>query len=765
MSSNRGNLPLELTRFVGRRAQVGTVENLLANSRLVTLTGIGGVGKSRLALRVADRVRRDFGDGVWLVELGDTRDPALLGDVIATTLGLRSRGAGSIVDVLTRYLSARDLLIILDNCEHVIDAVTTLTETLLKVCPRVRILATSREALNVGGESAFPVPPLAIPDTSIEPAARGARTDAVALFADRAAAVVPDFDITDDNRAAVAGICARLDGLPLAIELAAARLRTMSPGQILSRLDDRYGLLTRGRRGAPKRQRTLAWCIGWSHDLCTPDEQRLWHRLSVFAGGFDLDAAERVCGADAAPGELHDSLSALVAKSILIREDVDGTVRFRMLETVREFGRHRAEADGDHIDSARRHQDWCLELTLRATAEWIGPRQLEWVAGLERELPNLRAALEFAIGESHPDALRMTTALYHFWVLRGRPGEGRHWSARALAHVTTASAVEQARALQAAGAMAALQGDIADAAATLTRLRQLAERTTDPVVGALLAHTQGSVGLMTGDADPDHAQELMTGAIAVHQASGARGLHLDALISLGLSCVLLGDTSRAVGYFEQVLAITESAGETMLRSWALWAAGYVAWCEGEPDRAEGLLADGIRSARRMADPLIAATCAETLAWVVAGRHRHHRAAVLMGAAESLASVVGSATFVFAALLAHHDDCARDGRKALGPRTFEKNLREGAAMTFDAVVAFALDEPGDAAAAPGPGAALTKREREVSELVARGLTNKQIAARLVISHRTAEGHVEHIRTKLGFTSRAQIAAWAAARADP
>ncbi|MET8425062.1 protein kinase [Nocardia sp. NPDC004860] len=756
-----GNLPLELTSFVDRRIQVTEVKNLLAGSRLVTLTGIGGVGKSRLALRVAHKVTGEFTDGVWLVELGDMRDPALLIDIVATALGLRSRGGGPMLGVLVGYLSTRNVLVVLDNCEQVIDAVTALTESLLRACPDVRILATSREALNVSGESVLTVPPLTIPDPAVKSASRVAREDAVALFAERAAAVVPGFEVDDDNRASVTRICARLDGLPLAIELAAARLRTMSLDQILTRLDDRYGLLTRGRRGAPMRQQTLAWCIGWSYDLCTPDEQRLWTRLSVFAGGFELDAAEQICGDDLTQSELLDSLSALVDKSILIREEVDRTVRFRMLETVQEYGRHQAEDAGEYMDSVRRHQDWCFGLALRAEAEWIGPHQMQWVARLERELPNLRKALEFALSEANEAALRMTMALYPFWIMRGRLSEGRRWAARALTHTTGARTIDRAKALHAAEAMATLQGDFADATDKLAQLRHVAEQTTEPVVGALLAHSAGNTVLMRGDADVDHAHKLVAEAVEIYEAFGELSLQLDALISLGWSCALLGDMSRAIQCFERVLAITESAHETMLRSWALWAAGYTAWRGGEPDRAARLLEEGIRLARLAADPLVAAACMEALAWVTAGQHPDRRAAVLMGAADSLVSVAGSSAFVFPVLRVHRDDCVRTTREALGARAFEAARQEGAAMTFDSAVAFALGEQSSAAApAQGPGATLTKRERQVAELVARGLSNRAIAAQLVISQRTAEGHVEHILTKLGFTSRLQIATWAA-----
>ncbi|MEV6218283.1 protein kinase [Nocardia sp. NPDC051833] len=694
-----GNLPIELTSFVGRRTELAEVTQLLARSSLVTLTGIGGVGKSRLALHVAHEVMGDFADGVWLVELGEVRDPALLVDVVAGALGLRGRGAGPTVDVLAGYLSARRLLLVLDNCEQVIDAVTSLTETLLGACPHLRILATSREALDIGGEAVLAVPPLTIPDPALAPTPSTAGDSALALFAERAAAAVPGFGIAESNRACVTRICARLDGLPLAIELAAARLRTLSPEQILSRLDDRYGLLTRGRRGAPLRQQTLRWCIGWSYDLCTPDEQRWWRRLSVFAGGFELDAAARLCGDDPAAADMLDAVSGLVDKSIVIREDLGDTVRFRMLETVGEYGRQRAQDSGEYAEWSRRHREWALDLVLRAETEWIGPHQLTWVARLERELPNVRAALESAVSAANETAVRMTNALYPFWMMRGRLSEGRRWSARALAGLSTgAPLTEQAKALHAAVAMAVLQRDFTEATDRLAQLRQLAEQSTDPLVGALHMHAEGSAVLMTADADPARADGLLTGALEIYTALDELSMRLDVLISLGWSCVLLGGAARATDCFDQVLTTTEAAGETMLRSWALAAAGYVAWRAAATYRAVDLLEKGIRAARQVPDPLVAAACVEELAWITAERDRHRRATVLMGAADSLAGVTGSSPFVFPALLRHRTECELACRDALSSRVFETSLRRGAAMTFDAAVEYAL---GERATAPTP----------------------------------------------------------------
>ncbi|MFI7669996.1 protein kinase [Nocardia sp. NPDC049526] len=755
------NLPLELTSFVDRRTQVAEVKNLLAGSRLVTLTGIGGVGKSRLALRVAHKLKQDFTDGVWLVELSDLRDPTLVVDVVAATLGLRNQSARPMLEALVEFLSTHNLLLMLDNCEHMIETVADLAESLLRACPEVRILATSRESLGVGGESVFAVPPLGIPAPDSDLSVRNlARYDAVALFTERAAAAVPGFAPTEDNKLAMAGICARLDGLPLAIELAAARLRTMSPAQILTRLDDRYALLTRGSRGAPMRQQTLRWCIGWSYDLCTPVEQRLWDQLSVFAGGFELDAAEQVCGTDLTEAELLDALGALVDKSILIREETDGPVRFRMLETVQEYGRDSATVGGRYPEYVRRHRDWCVRLAFDAHAEWIGPHQLQWVARLERELPNLRKALESSLSESGEAALRIATDLYMFWTLRGRLSEGRRWCERA-ARSTDAQPLDRAKARYSACTIAAMQGDPPGAAENVAQLETLAEQTADPLVAALLAHAKGNYCLAGGDDDLARAATLLAGALDTYEASGDLRSQVDARISLGWAYALQGDTPRALACHERNVAITESAGETMLRAWGLWGMGFAEWRSGAPDRAAHLLQEGIRAARLVSDPLVPTACVEILAWIAAGQHHARRAATLLGAADALNRIVGGVTFMFPILIGNHEEFTRDSRKILGARAFEQAHQQGAAMSVDAAMSFALGEQTeDTAPTAGAAGHLTKRERQVADLVARGLPNKAIATRLVISQRTAEGHVEHILSKLGFTSRAQIAAWAA-----
>ncbi|WP_067676721.1 protein kinase domain-containing protein [Nocardia miyunensis] len=761
-------LPLELTSFVDRRTEVAELKNLLSSSRLVTLTGIGGVGKTRLALRVASTVRREFTDGVRLVELADVSDPSLLVNTVAATVGLRDDPARALPEVVIEYLSTRETLLVLDNCEQLVAAVARLVETWLRACPDLRILVTSREPLDIAGEAVLRVPPLTVPDPDQEPSLRGLpRYDAVTLFADRATAVVPDFELTEDNRATVARICSRLDGLPLAIELAAARMQTMSPEQILQRLDDRYALLTRASRTAPTRQQTLRWCVDWSYQLCTLAEQRLWAQLSVFAGGFELDAAEQVCGEGLPPESPLDELSSLVDKSILIRAESNGVVRFRMLETIRDYGRQKLRESGEDQLIRRRHLDWCRRLALDAEAGWISDRQPYWVVRLERELPNLRDAFEYCLSEDTEQAaeagLQTAAALLLFWSYLGLYGEGRRWIERVVNHPAQQPIPDGVKALHAGCVMAAMQGDVQAAAAFAERARVLVQEAPTPMTQALIAYADGAVAFYRGQlaAASSHFERAVEAL-----GSNRRGyLYLCALTGIGWVCERSGDTQRAIEYQREVLSITQAAGESLLRSTASWGIGVAVWQQGERSRAVELLENALRVNRRMRSPYVAALSLEALAWMVGPDGDAERAAVLMGAAHELDRSGGNVASIVPAMPQHHDECVRLTRSALGARGFDAAFRHGRAMGMDEAVAYALGEqPTDTAPTSGPHVALTKRERQVADLIAQGLTDKQIATKLVISPRTAQGHVEHILTKLGFTSRAQIAAWIAVDAQ-
>ncbi|WP_345342849.1 protein kinase domain-containing protein [Rhodococcus olei] len=760
-ANGRGNLPAELSTFIGRRTELAEAKRLLAVSRLVTLTGIGGVGKTRLALHLATGARRVFADGVWLVELGELHDGALLEGVVAAALGVRSQSTRPLQQVLVDFLAPRELLLVLDNCEQVVDATAQLAESLLSACPKLRILATSREALSVGGEAVLRVPPLTLPDPDREPSLRGLpRYDAVTLFAERAEAALPGFELTAGNAATVARICARVEGLPLAIELAAARLRVLSPEQILARLTDRFTLLARGGRGAPTRQQALRLCVDWSHELCTPAEQWLWAQLSVFAGGVELDAAERVCRWDEEEaGELLDVLAALVDKSILIREESGTVVRFRMLEILRDYGREKLQASGEYLDLRRRHADWYRQLAQRAEADWIGGRQLDWIDRLDREQPNLREALEFALADdtATDSVLAFASALQPFWLSLGRFGEGRHWLDRALAVTPAAASAVRARALARNYTLTELQEDFAAAAALVGEARALADQSTDPLALAFLELTVEGYELLSGDLAS--ACVRLERALDVFVARGDLLAQVSVLLTLGWARELQRDTARALESHEKVLAITESHGESVFRSHALWATAVAVWSQGDRDRPPQLLQQALGLVRRWRDPFLTAACLEGLAWTVSAEGRARRAAVLMGAAQAQGRLAGASIVVFPGLLVHHDECERNTRRALGPRAFEAAHRDGGSFDLDAAIAYALgEEPATAPPSTGPSTELTKRERQVADLVAEGLTNKAIATRLVIAPRTADGHVEHVLAKLGFTSRAQIAAW-------
>ncbi|GAA4479334.1 hypothetical protein GCM10023094_24310 [Rhodococcus olei] len=755
-SGRTGGLPLELTSFVDRRTELAEAKNLLTASRLVTLTGIGGVGKTRLAVRVATKARRDFPDGVTLVELGELRDESLLVGVVAGALGLRDRSARPTLEVLVDFLAPRTLLLVLDNCEQVVGAVAKLTETLLRFCPRLRILATSREPVGIGGENVLPIPPLPVPDSDHLPR-RLPGNDAVALFADRGAAAVPGFELTEHNTVTIARICQRLDGLPLPIELAAARLRAMSPEQILERLTDRYALLTRGSRDAPSRQQTLRMCIDWSHDLCAPAEQRAWAQLSVFAGSFDLEAVQQVCRNDPTDEDLLDTVTYLVDKSILTRYESGSMVRFRMLDTVRDYGLEKAQEAGEYPELRRRHRDWCARLALEAEADWISSRQLAWITRLSREQPNLREALEFCVSDSPVSGLRIATALFPFWLSRGLFDEGRRWLDLLLPRQSGPLTVDRAKALFVASLMAGVQGNLEVSAALVEQGRALAAQTIDPEMHAHIEHADGYLALF-GERLPA-ARSHLENAARMFTERNDLFYQVLALDGLGMSHELLGNTEQAVECYERVLAITETRGESVHRAYSLWALAVVVWRHGDRVRADRLLRQSLQVSQRVNDRLSVSLCLQVLAWIAADEHDARSAAVLLGAAEQLSRSVGSATVVLPGLLVYQAECERQIRRALSEQAYAAARKEGGALDFDAAIAYALGEQ-----APSPSKTLgssakpTKREREVAELIAEGLTNKEIAARLTISPRTAQGHVEHLLTKLGFTSRAQIAAW-------
>jgi predicted ATPase len=667
------NLPLELTSFVGRRTELSAIQQMLSSSRLVTLTGIGGVGKTRLATRAGAEARPDFPEGVWLVELGELRDESSVIDVVAAALGLRDDSARSLHERIIEFFDERRVLLVLDNCEHVVDAAAKLAESLLRGCADLRIFATSREALGIGGEAVLSLSPLAVP------------SDAVALFAERAAAVVPGFELTDENTATVNRICSRLEGLPLAIELAAAQLKAMSLDQILERLADRYKLLTHGSRLAPARQQTLAWSVGWSYDLCTPAQKQLWARLSVFAGSFELEAAEGICNGDLAPENVDDLLFSLVDKSVLIRTQLNGTVRFRLLETLRDFGRERLRESAEYEMLRRRHLHWYRRLAENALAEWCSPRQVYWIERVDREMANVREALEFGLADSAEAALGLAASLSPLWIARGMLSEGRRWLHRALATTRPEPTMDRMWAFYGCVLMAGAQNDVPIDTTLVADARTLAEQVKDPVGQGLFDIIDGFAALVGGDLD--HAYDRFENAVG---ASDEPIVRIQAMLLLGWALEFAGDIGRALLWQEKALAIAESAGESMYRSSVLWALGVGWWRHGDSERAEQLLVDCLRLAQQANHPFLnTAQCFEVLAWVARANDDCRRAAILMAAADKLGRRVGSATTLLPHLNVFHEECACGIRETLDTEEFDVLNHEGAAMSFDEAIDYAL----------------------------------------------------------------------------
>jgi DNA-binding CsgD family transcriptional regulator len=585
----------------------------------------------------------------------------------------------------------------------------------------------------------------------------------VELFHDRAAAVLPEWTVSESNRVEVAEICRRLDGLPLAIELAAARLRALSEKEVLDRLSDHLDLLSAPRRSqAPSRQRTLRSCIEWSHGLCSAEEQLLWARLSVFAGGFELDIAEEVCAGDGvSAARVFDTLTSLIDKSIVIGERHGDEVRFRMLETIREFGREKLEEAGELTRLRRNHRDAYLRLVQRADADWVSPRQVEWFARLDREHANVQAAVDFSLTE--PDeleaAMRILTAVYHFyWWGRGWAREGRLWLARALDQPGPPSVV-RARALLTDASLALADGEFGVGQERLEEARSMEVAMDDAPTAAFCHWVEGSVSLYSGDLPA--ATSAFESALDLLAPDRDLTMRLDTLLSYSSALALLGDVERATWCHQEFLRITEPAEECFHRAYALWTLGLSVLHQGDLERATALIQQSIALRRGIRDLTGLGWSQESLAWAEGAAAHHERAATLLGAADLLWEVMGRPLETYQHMYPLHEACEREARARLGDARFAASFQKGRELGVDGGIAYALEEE-QTAPAPTPesdtGAVLTQREREIADLVAEGLSNRQIAARLMISVRTAETHTQHILTKLGFRSRAQIASW-------
>ena len=782
--SSLHNLPLPLTSFIGREREIAETTRLLTQSRLLTLVGVGGCGKSRLALEVARRAGRQFRHGAWLVELAALANADLVPQAVATDLGVQEQQGRSHADTLLAYLRPKSVLLLLDNCEHLISGCAQLVTALLRACPDLRILATSRQVLGVTGEAIYRVPSLSLPGrgqtSSIE---RLPESEAVCLFVERAAWRQPGFTLTSTTAPPVVAICTRLDGIPLAIELAAARLGSVSLDVIAARLDDRFRLLVGGDRTGLPRHQTLRGAMAWSYDLLSKPEQTVLRRLAVFAGGFTVDAAEAVCAGDGIdPGDVLELLTRLVEKSLVLFDEREGRAGYGLLETVRQYAQEKLAEAGETTALRRRHRDFFLALAERGELALRGAAQDAWLIRFETEQDNFRAALEWRRSdEAGAEAgLRLDAGLHVFWHIRGYWSEGREWLEKALARSEEAPVARLPKAIHAIAVLMRRLGEYEQATPLCEKglgiCRDLEEKRYH---GRLLHHFRLHA---CNQGDYGRARVLCEEALALFRETGDDwfiGIGLDQLAE---TARLQGYYAEADAYFAQALAISRKRGDKYLTAYVLHFRGDTALRQGDLERAAAFFAEGLTLASAVGGRMEIIECLDGLGLVACERGDHRRAARLFGAAETFGAI--SSFRREDPEQAFHDRHQATTQAVLGDAAFAAAWAEGQAMTLEQAVSFALaatqpapsgGRPSTSRAAqprPGPGDGrdsepgvdprmrlLTLREREVAALIARGLTNRDIASQLVVTARTAETHVQNILNKLGFTSRSQIAAWA------
>ncbi|MFJ3929040.1 ATP-binding protein [Streptomyces sp. NPDC090029] len=761
-----GTVPADVTILVGRQPELAELRQALAVARLVTLTGTGGVGKTRLAAQAARDVRGDFPDGVVWTELTDAGDPSQLVLTVMEAVGLRTAHPES-ARALAESLHDKRMLLVLDNCEHLVGACGALVTGLLTSCPELRILATSREVLDVPGERVLAVAPLPVPATTPAGVAEGHRAASVVLFAERAAAADPDFELTTDNEEDVASLCRQLDGLPLAIELAAVRVRTLSVDELLRRTGERYELLARTHDGFRSRHQSLRATVDWSFELCSPAERLLWSRLAVFAGGCDLAAAENVCTDGELPGDaVLAGITGLVEKSLLVREESHGCTRYRMLETIRQYGREQLECSGEADELRRRHRDHFLRRAERLHGQWFGPGQADLFGCTRREHANIRLALEYCLDHPSPEhqALRLAFSLWTYWIVCGLPREGAIWLERALAADTEPSP-QRADALWAAGLVGNYAGEADEtphsALDAVQECHRLAEALHDPARVAHATYLWGYLQLSGGD--PVRGFVLLTEGVELERELGEAEephlRHAQLLLTTAASLAGLDDAVRQVG--EECRVACQDRGEEWVQSWILLLLGVSAAC-GRREEAEDRLKEAVRIAYPFRDPVGIGCALGYLAWSAVQSGDFDRGARLFGASTVFLEPLGL-EFGRAGSGSWTERCDRRrviamAKEGMGERAFRRAYGSGRRLTQDQAVKFALGDASAPAGEPVQLPRLTRRERQIADLLAEGMTNSDIAGHLVISRRTAETHVAHILDKLGCTSRAQVAVW-------
>jgi len=807
--AGKHNLPAPRDSFVGREREMVEVKRQLAMTRLLTLTGAGGSGKTRLALEVARDLVGAYPDGVWLVELAPLSEGALVPQAVFEALAVREQPGRSLTDVLAEALRSKEMLLVLDNCEHLVEAAAHLVDVLLDECRHMRVLATSREALRVAGEARWAMPGLSVPRPRETVSVRELEGyESVRLFAERARQRDPLYALTPDNAPAVIEVCAKLDGIPLAIELAAAQVGALAVAEIASRLEDSLGLLTRGSRTAVPRQRTIRGALSWSHDLLSDPERTLFRRLSVLTGGFTIEAAEAMgSGEEVGEGDVWVLIGGLADKSLVVAETTgQGEARYRMLEPVRQYASEKLEEGGEAETIRGRHAEFFLELAEESDLGLWGPEEAVWLGRLETEHDNLRAALSWALGGGAPGlGLRMAAALSWFWNARGYYGEGARWLAEALSEGSAPDPNARARVLVGLGRILSEQGHFERAEACLEEALALYEALGDRGRVAEALSALGSATFAEG-ADVARAKTLYEKSLETARASEnrrvipytlnglahialenqefqlARGLWREALamnrdqgrthatatilFNMGYTELAVGDQEHAVDLLDEALTLGRELGNEYLVAGCLLILGIATMLRGEPKHAEALIKEGLAIELGLEIKTDTAEFLEGLAEVAGALGHDLRAARLWGAAEALREALDWSWWTAERIL--HQPLLDATRSRLDDASWEAAFTEGRAMTLEEAVAYALSGGGtDPSATPAPeqplaekADPLTRREEEVAALVARGLTNRQIASELVISEHTAATHVARILRKLGLQSRAQLGSWLA-----
>jgi len=780
MSSYPNNLPIALSRFIGREQAIDDVKRAVWTTRLLTLIGPGGCGKTRLALKVAAELLDAFQDGVWFVELAALSDAALMPRTIMSALNMHEQTSHTLIAALIEQLRPRELLLVLDNCEHIIDGCANLALVLLQHCPHLKILATSREALNLTGEIAWPVPPLSLIDPQkIANAATLQTSEAASLFLDRASAAQPDFAASDRIASAIAQICQRLDGLPLAIELAAARVKVLAVDQIAARLDDRFNLLSLGERTAPDRHQTLRAMIDWSYGLLEQLEKMLFRRVAVFADGWTLEAAQAVCGSDdLGPQVVLDVLTRLIDKSLVQVRNRDGETRYSMLETIRHYAREKLLEADELAAIRRRHRDYFIKLAEESEPKLQGPEQARWIDRLDTENGNLRSALEWSLTDGDVKAgLQLAVGLGQYWFMRGHLfGEGREWLEKILPQpAAQEQTAVRARAFRSLGTLTYFQGDPAAARLayehSLTLYQQLGDKAG---IAEALYYLAEAAATQTDDAA---ARTLHAAARSASEENLANLRAQGDQWNIAHTLNLLGELARIEGAYlaarsryKESLAIRRELGDQRGIAISLFNLGFVAHYQGDYRQAATLFAESLALFQKHGGRRSILDCIAALAGVAGAEGQPERAAQMFGAVEALREV--SRTYVTHPDQIEYDRNVAAVRAQLDEATFIRAWAEGRALTIEEAVDDALavanaspvDKSSTAPATARRAAkqhfsGLTAREREVAALVAQGKANREIAEALVVELKTVEAHVTRILNKLGFDNRVQIATWA------